>query len=88
MSRGFKGSLRSSAGSLPTFLVQPALTGRARLQEKEMGVPCMVRREPKLGRSDAKAWKNKTTVGGGQLGFVAPWGPGSRGTPTSTLRIT
>lgn len=33
----------------------PRLTGRARLQEKEMGVPCIVRSGPRLGRSDAKA---------------------------------
>lgn len=40
---------------LPPHSSFPRLTGRARLQEKEMGVPCMVRREPRLGRSDAKA---------------------------------
>lgn len=33
----------------------PRLTGRAPLQEKEMGVPCIVRSGPRLGRSDAKA---------------------------------
>lgn len=33
----------------------PRLTGRARLHEKEMGVPCKVRSGPRLGRSDAKA---------------------------------
>lgn len=48
-------TVRATASCLPHLSFLPRLTGRARLQEKEMGVPCMVRREPRLGRSDAKA---------------------------------
>lgn len=41
--------------SFPHSSFLSRLTGRAELQEKEMGVPCMVRSGPRLGRSDAKA---------------------------------
>lgn len=41
--------------SFPLSNFLSRLTGRAGLQAKEMGVPCMVRSGPRLGRSDAKA---------------------------------